>query len=127
MKTQHNIALWLGLSFACILAGACNKRIKCPSYLDVETISVAEANFEPAASGYFRLKRSRYNNLIVEKKRVHTPAQKSRQMQEEKYFKKDPLLFYDRKDKHVVRQKAAKKSKRESKTECPDPPCPPGR
>ncbi|GIV38922.1 MAG: hypothetical protein KatS3mg033_0722 [Thermonema sp.] len=119
--------LWSACAGLCclLLLMACNKRLQCATYREVETVSVAEGDYDPTANGYIRVKRSTATNLVKKKKLSKKKAKRSRQMQTDKDFKKDPSLFYDKKDKNVKRQKV--KSKKTKEEDCVDPPCPQGR
>lgn len=120
--------LWSAFVGLCcmLLLFACNKRLQCATYREVETVSVAEGNYDPTANGYLRVKRSNATNLVKEKKLSKKKAKRSKQMQTDKGYKKDPGLFYDKKDKNVKRKKT-KSKKTNKKEDCIDPPCPQGR
>lgn len=119
--------VWTGVCCVLLLLTACNKRLQCATYREVETISVAEGAYDPTANGYIQVKRSSATNLVKKKKLSKNKAKRSKQMQTDKGYKKDPSLFYDKKDKSVKRQKTKTKKKGEEEGDCIDPPCPQGR
>ncbi|MEM9981724.1 MAG: hypothetical protein AAF734_04450 [Bacteroidota bacterium] len=89
-----------------LMVQACHQKARCPAYMEVGAISVAEGGtYDPTQAGYIQVERSVKTGLVKRRKKPSSKKKIAKQKKTDKGFYKDPNMFYDEKSKPQKKKK----------------------